>query len=418
MTACRDGAPAGEQCSKRAGELFHLARLALTVAVAAVAFVLFVTPATALDNGLARTPPMGWNSWYTSRCGVTEGVVLRNAQALVDTGMAELGYRYVNVDGCWEAAKRDGGELTGDPQRFPSGMAALGSAIHGMGLKYGIYTSAGPTICSHEQPGSWNHFRDDMKTFASWKVDYVKVDWCNLPAKTDPRKVYARVARAAAESGRRMLLTVSTPGVDKPWTWAAAYGNSWRISADANGTWKGVTRSLDVDAPLYPYAGPGGWNDPDMLQVGDRVLTADEERSHFSLWSMLAAPLLEGYDIPSLPLGSLAVLKNRDVIAVDQDRLGRQGRRVRRKQGVEVWVRRLRHRATAVLVLNRSGASRSAKVALADVPGLADADRYDVRELWTGATETKGRHGTLRATIPRHGVAMWRLRPRATSSGP
>src|SRR5207249_3152441 len=159
------------------GDLFRFARLAETVAAVAGAFVLSVTPAAALDNGLARTPPVGWNSWYTARCGVTEGVVLRNAHALVDSGLAGLGYRYVNVDGCW------------------------------------------------------------------------------LPAKTDPRKIYSRVARAAREAGRPMLVTVSTPGVDKPWEWASAYGNTWRISADANGTWKGVTRSLDVDAPLYPYAG-------------------------------------------------------------------------------------------------------------------------------------------------------------------
>jgi alpha-galactosidase len=257
-----------------------------------------------------------------------------------------------------------------------------------------------------------------MKTFAAWKVDYVKVDWCNLPAKTDPRKVYARVARAAAESGRLMLVTVSTPGVDKPWTWAAKYGNTWRISADANGRWKGVMAALDVDAPLYPYAGPGGWNDPDMLQVGNRVLTRDEERAHLSLWSMLAAPLLEGYDLPSMEPGSLAVLKNRDVIAVDQDRLGRQGRRVRRRDGVELWVKKLRGGATAVLLFNRSGPARSARVKLDDVPGLADAASYDARELWTGATRTPGRHGSLTATIARHGVAMWRFRPRATSSGP
>jgi alpha-galactosidase len=383
------------------------------------AFVLSVTPAAALDNGLARTPPMGWNSWYTARCGVTEHVVMRNAQALVDTGLAELGYRYVNVDGCWEAPSRDAhGDLRGDPQRFPSGMAALGQAIHALGLRYGIYTSAGKTICSHPLPGSFDHFRQDMRTFASWGVDYVKVDWCELPAKTDPRKIYARVARAAKEAGRPMLVTVSTPGVDKPWEWASAYGNTWRISADANGTWKGVTRSLDVDAPLFPYAGPGGWNDPDMLQVGDRVLTPDEERAHFSLWSMLAAPLLVGYGIPSMAPGSLAVLQNRRVVAVDQDRLGHQAERVRRHNHVELWVRPLRHGDVAVLVLNRSGTSRSATVGLADVPGLRDAASYDVRELWTDATGTRGPHGKLTATVARHGVAMWRVRPRPTSSAP
>jgi alpha-galactosidase len=426
MTACRcSEAPAGEQFSKRSGDVTHVdrlaltlvRRLALTVAIATGLFVLVVTRAPALDNGLARTPPMGWNSWYTARCAVTQGVVLRNAHALVDTGMADLGYRYVNVDGCWEALERDGdGNLTADPGRFPDGMAALGRAIHELGLKYGIYTSAGPTICSHEHPGSAGHLRQDMRTFASWKVDYVKVDWCNVPAKSDPREVYARVARAAAKAGRTMLVTVSTPGVRKPWEWAAAYGNTWRISADANGKWKGVMASLDVDAPLYPYAGPGGWNDPDMLQVGNRVLTRNEERAHLSLWSMLAAPLLEGYDLRSMAPESLAVLLNRDVIAVDQDRLGRQGRRFRRADGLELWVRRLRDRATAVLALNRTGKSRPAEVRLDDVPGLPDADGYEARELWTGATTEPGRHGRLRAEVAKHGVAMWRLRPRSTSS--
>src|SRR5205807_1459039 len=192
--------------------------VALTLALVAVAT--FVTPAKALQNGLARTPPMGWNSWYTAHCGVTEKVVLRNATALVDTGMARLGYRYVNLDGCWEAPRRDTrGRLHADRTRFPHGMAALGRAIHAL--------------------------------------------------------------------GRRMLVTVSTPGVRKPWRWAAAYGNSWRIGADANGTWRGVMAALDLDAPLWGYAGPGGWNDPDILQVGDGVLTRAEERAHFSLWSML-----------------------------------------------------------------------------------------------------------------------------------
>jgi alpha-galactosidase len=384
----------------------------LAATLAAAALSLAPAPAAALQNGLARTPPMGWNSWYTSRCHVTEEVVLRNAEALVSSGMAKLGYRYVNVDGCWEASRRDAkGKLHSDPKKFPSGMAALGRAIHKLGLRFGIYTSAGPTICSHSQPGSQGHYGRDMKTFAAWKVDYVKVDWCAVPHGTDPEKVYAAVARAAANSGRRMLVTVSTPGVHKPWRWAAAYGNTWRISADADGTWKGVLRSLDVDAPLSGYAGPGGWNDPDILQVGDRVLTVAEERAHFSLWSMLAAPLLAGYDLASIPPSSAAVLKNAGVIAVDQDRLGHQGRRVRRHDGVDTWVRRLSGKATAVLALNRSGLARTVNVRLSKVPGLPSAKTYLARELWSGESRTLGPGDQLSAEVPRHGVAMWRVRP-------
>src|SRR3954470_11381170 len=269
----------------------------------------------ALDNGLARTPPMGWNSWYTAHCGVTEDVVLRNAQALVDTGLAARGDRHVNVAGCWEDRERDShGTLRGSRETFPSGMRELGRRIHALGLRFGIYTSAGPRICNHPHPGSMGHYGRDMERFASWRVDYVKVDWCDVPDEMDARRVYARVARAAANAGRRMLVTVSTPGVDDPWRWASAYGNTWRISADADGTWRGVLRSLDVDAPLDRYAGPGGWNDPDMLQVGSAALTPDEERAHFSLWSIVAAPLLAGYDVAAASPDELAVLGNEDVI--------------------------------------------------------------------------------------------------------
>jgi alpha-galactosidase len=387
-------------------------RFAITC-VTAVTFALCCTPALALDNGLARTPPMGWNSWYTAHCGVTEGIVMRNARALVDTGLAERGYRYVNVDGCWEDLKRDAhGDLRANPETFPSGMAELGRRIHAMGLRFGIYTSAGPRICNHPHPGSMDHYRQDMRRFASWRVDYVKVDWCDVPDEMDARKVYARVARAAAKAGRRMLVTVSTPGVDKPWRWASRYGNTWRISADADGTWRGVLRSLDVDAPLYPFAGPGGWNDPDILQVGSGHLSPDEERAHFSLWSMLAAPLLAGYDLADASDQDLELLGNEEAIAVDQDARGRQGRRLGRKNGVELWVKPLRHRALAVLLLNRSGGARDRRVRLSALPGLRDAGHYQAREVWAHSTTLLDPDDALRAHLPRHGVAMWRVRPK------
>lgn len=380
--------------------------------VLAVALAL-ASPAAALDNGLARTPPMGWNSWYTAHCGVTEDIVMRNAQALVDSGLAARGYRYVNVDGCWEDLKRDAhGNLRGNRETFPGGMRELGRRIHALGLRFGIYTSAGPRICSHPHPGSMGHYRQDMRRFAHWRVDYVKVDWCEVPDELEARDVYARVARAAAKAGRKMLVTVSTPGVDKPWRWASAYGNTWRISADADGTWNGVLRSLDVDAPLYSYAGPGGWNDPDMLQLGAGTLGADEERAHFSLWSMLAAPLLEGYSIAGAAPATLDVLGNDEVIAVDQDERGRQGRRLGRKNGVELWVKPLSHRAVAVLLFNRSGGERTRKVRLSAVPGLREASQYQVRDLWGHTTALHDADEPLRASIPRHGVAMWRVRPK------
>jgi alpha-galactosidase len=374
-------------------------------------------PAAAVDNGLAPTPPMGWNSWYAYRCGVTEAGVMRNAHALVDSGMAARGYRFVNVDGCWEAAKRArSGSLRADPTTFPSGMAALGRSIHALGLKFGIYTSAGPTICLHPQPGSYGHYRRDFRTFARWKVDYVKVDWCSAPPHRNPMRAYRAIHRAVRHAGRRMIVAVSTPGFRFPWRWAAAHGNLWRIADDANGTWDGVMSSLDADAPLWPYAAPGRWNDPDILQVGSSALTAVEERAHFSLWSMLAAPLLAGYDLGSASASTLETLSNREVIAVDQDPAGCQGRRVRTHKGVETWVRPLADGSWAVLLLNRRRGARRVAVRMDRVPGMPRSARYSVRDLWAHVGFEARASAAHPVTLAGHEAAMWRVRPLAHDS--
>jgi alpha-galactosidase len=386
-------------------------RAVLPVFLALLAAALAAPPAHALDNGLARTPPMGWNSWFSYRCGVTEQGVLANARALVDSGLAARGYRFVNVDGCWEARKRtSGGTLRADPAKFPRGMAALGRSLHAMGLKFGIYTSAGATICLHPQPGSYRHYRQDFRTFARWKVDYVKVDWCSQPPKRTQQETYRDVARAAAHAGRRMIVAVSTTGTRKPWRWAAAYGNTWRIANDADGTWSGVMSSLDADAPLWRFAGPGRWNDPDMLQVGSHTLTETEERAHFSLWSMLAAPLLEGYDLSTASAATIATLSNAEVIAVDQDRAGHQGRRVRAAGGVETWLRRLADGSRAVLFLNRRGA-RQVSVRVDRIPRMPAAARYDVRDLWAHTTVEVAAGEVRRLELAPHEAAMWRVTP-------
>jgi alpha-galactosidase len=363
---------------------------------------------------LARTPPMGWNSWYTYRCSPTEQGVLANAQALVDTGMAARGYRYVNVDGCWEARHRTrGGYLKSDPKTFPSGMAELGRKIHAMGLKFGLYTSAGPTICLHPQPGSYPHYKRDFRTFAKWKVDYVKVDWCSSPPHNDQVRAYRAIHEAAAKSGRRMIVTVSTSGTRKPWRWAHAFGQTWRIGDDANGRWDGVTRSLDVAAPLWRYASPSrGWNDPDMLQVGSPALSTTEARAHFSLWAMLAAPLLAGYDLTTASPESIATLTNDEVIAIDQDRKGRQGSRVRRKDGAETWVKPLAGGSWAVLFLNRRTSERKLTVRLDDVPGLPDAKRFAVRDLWAHTDRDLGAAEAQQVPLAGHEAVVWRVKPR------
>ncbi|MDX6667638.1 MAG: alpha-galactosidase [Solirubrobacteraceae bacterium] len=382
-------------------------RLALIVALLAVA----APPAHA--GGLARTPPMGWNSWYTYRCQVTEQGVLANAQALIDTGMAARGYRYVNVDGCWEARHRTGGgSLKADPHAFPSGMAALGRKLHAMGLKFGLYTSAGATICLHPQPGSYHHYKQDLRTFARWKVDYVKVDWCSSPPHDDPIRAYRAIHEAARKAGRRMIVTVSTPGTRKPWRWAHKFGQTWRIGADANGRWDGVTRALDADAPLWRYAGPGAWNDPDILQVGSGALSPTEARAHFSLWAMVAAPLLAGYDLGSASPESLATLGNDEVIAIDQDPAGRQARRVRRAGGLETWVKPLAGHSWAVLFLNRRTAARHVDVRLGNVPRIPHAARFAVRDLWAHRSREAGASEPQHVTLAGHDAAVWRVTPR------
>ena len=388
--------------------LSRLPRPAATTLLALLLACVLPSAASARDETLARTPPMGWNSWYAYRCAPTQEQILANARALVDSGMAAAGYQYVNVDGCWQAVERDArGNLQANSATFPDGMAALARRVHRMGLKFGLYTSAGQTICLHPHRGSYGNYRRDFRTFARWKVDYVKVDWCSPAPEQRLRSSYRAVARAAAASGRRMIVTVSTPGISEPWRWGAPYGNSWRIAPDLDGTWKDLLRVLDVAAPIWRYGGPSGWNDADILQVGNGILTDVEARSHFSLWSIIASPLLAGNRLPEMKSETKAILTNREVIAVNQDRLGVPGRRVRRSRGVEIWAKPLRRRCAAVLMLNRRSVEVATTVHLNDLPTVPRARRYRVRDLWARSTRTTGAQIWLVA--PPHGVDMLKV---------
>jgi alpha-galactosidase len=381
---------------------------------AALLLALCAPPAQALDDGLARTPPMGWNTWHEFRCSPTEQIVHRNADALVQYGLAAAGYRYVNLDDCWMALERDSADrLTANPDRFPSGVPALAKYVHGLGLKFGIYTSAGPRTCAHPYPASYGHYDLDFRTFAEWKVDYVKVDWCDPPPGPPRPKAeqwYAKIHRAFTRAPRKMIHTVSIPGTHRPWLWGPRMGHSWRIAADATGGWDQILHQLDADAPLWRYAGPGHWNDPDFLQVGNGSLTPTQERSHMSLWSIIAAPLIICCDVTEMSDDSRAVLGNRDVIAVDQDKLGRQGRRVKSHGGVETWLRPLAGGQYAVLLFNRGAAERSAGLRPSGLSGVPAAKRYRLRELWTGERSSLAKGDLLRAELPGYGVAMWRMR--------
>jgi alpha-galactosidase len=366
-------------------------------------------------NGLALTPPMGWNSWNHFQCNINEKVIRDTADAMVASGMRDAGYQYVVIDDCWHGARDADGFITADPQRFPSGIKALADYVHSKGLKFGIYSDAGRLTCGG-RPGSEGHEYQDALTYARWGVDYLKYDWCNTGDR-NAQEAYATMADALRQSGRPIVFSMCEWGTAKPWLWAQNTGNLWRTTGDISDDFavkkKGhdwehpVTMILDLNEPLWPFAGPGHWNDPDMLEVGNGGMTPDEYRSHFSLWAMMAAPLIAGNDIAHMDDTTKSILENKEVIAVDQDPLGIQGHRVWKDGDREVWVKPLARGAKAVLLFNR-GEAPAAITATADQLGWPASVRAKVRDLW--ARKGAGRwSGSVTATVEPHGVVMLRV---------
>jgi alpha-galactosidase len=368
-------------------------------------------------NGLALTPPMGWNSWNKFACNVNEKVVRDTADAMVSSGMRDAGYRYVVVDDCWAGPRDSNGFITADPQRFPSGIKALADYVHSRGLEFGIYSDAGRLTCGG-RPGSEGHEYQDALTYARWGVDYLKYDWCSTGDR-NAKEAYAVMADALRASGRPIVFSMCEWGTAKPWLWAKNVGNLWRTTGDiwdsfshndAAHSWAHpVTDIVDLNEPLWPYAGPGHWNDPDMLEVGNGGMTPTEYRAHFSLWAMMASPLMAGNDIAHMDAGTRSILLNKEVIAVDQDPLGTQGHRVWKEGDSEVWVKPLSGGAKAVLLFNR-GETPVTISATAEQIGLLERQQANVRDLW--AHKEVGRwSGSIEATLEPHGVAMFRIAP-------
>lgn len=368
-------------------------------------------------NGLAQTPPMGWNSWNKFACNVNEKTVRSVADAMVATGMRDAGYQYVVIDDCWHGQRDENGFITWDRERFPSGMKALGDYIHSKGLKFGIYSDAGAKTCGG-RPGSQGHEYQDAITYARWGVDYLKYDWCQTGSR-NAEEAYALMADALRSTGRDVVLSICEWGQNKPWLWASKIGNLWRTTGDIwdsfgekhpEHDWSHNMLSIvDQNAPLWPYAGPGHWNDPDMLEVGNGGMSTTEYRSHFSLWAMMAAPLMAGNDVANMDAATRDILLNKEVIAVDQDPLGRQGRRVRDEGDLEVWARPLADGGRAVLLFNRS--EKAAEIAIdwaeLDYPRTLKAE---VRDLW--AHKSLGRiKRRYAAIVEPHGVVMLRVTP-------
>ena len=359
-----------------------------------------------LSDGLAPTPPMGWNSWNRFGVKIDERLVLETAEALVETGMRDAGYRYVVIDDGWMAPERDrSGDLVADPAKFPGGIATLANRIHALGLRFGIYTDAGTKTCQG-LPASLGYEFRDARRFAQWGVDYVKVDWCHTDGLS-PRACYAKWAMAIHAARRPIVLSICEWGRARPWEWAGTLGHLWRTCWDIQPEWSSVTTILDRQADLHAYSGPDHWNDPDMLEVGNG-LSPSEDRAHFALWAMLAAPLMAGNDLRQMSDDVRAILTAPEIVAIDQDARGMQARRMRSDGEIDIWVRGLVDARTfAIALLNRGPQERELRVGL-DGLGFAATDVVRVRDLWR-RSDVGERRGEVVVTVASHGAAVLRV---------
>ncbi|MGH7523099.1 MAG: glycoside hydrolase family 27 protein [Gemmatimonadales bacterium] len=355
---------------------------------------------------LAATPPMGWNSWNKFGCNIDEQLIEQTADAMVSSGMHAAGYQYVNIDDCWMAKTRDAaGNLQSDPVRFPHGIKAVADYVHAKGLKLGIYSSAGTATCQG-LPASLDHEVADAKKFAEWGVDYLKYDNCNNQKRPAIER-YTTMSKALKATGRPIVFSLCEWGENKPWEWGRkAGGMLWRTTGDISDRWNSMIGILDRQVGLEKYSGPGGWNDPDMLEVGNGRMSFSEYIAHFSLWSLLNAPLIAGNDLRSMSDTTRAILTNRDVIKVDQDWGGQQGSLLHSDSlnQTQVWVKPMHDGSRAVVLLNRGTTPTTITVAAADL-GLPPSNDYQALDVWAHTTQTI--LGELQSGVPGHGAAMF-----------
>src|SRR5947209_11334323 len=377
---------------------------------------------SSISANLALTPPMGWNSWNKFACNVSEDMIKGMADAMVKSGMKDAGCVYLNIDDCWQVSRDPSANIVADPQRFPHGIKAVGDYIHSLGLKFGVYSDAGSKTCAG-RPGGLGHEYHDAVQYAAWGVDYLKYDWCNTSTQ-DARASYAIIRQALDASGRPIVLSICEWGTAKPWLWGAEVGgNLWRTTGDIQDRWggkqkwpdgsccsNGMLNIVDEEAGLESYGGPGHWNDPDMLEVGNGGMTDVEYKSHFSLWSILAAPLIAGNDLRSMRPEIHDILTNKEVIAVDQDALGKQGTRVRKDGELEVWAKQLKDGSRAVVLFNRSESQQNIAVTWEEL-GYPSHLAASVRDLWQHKNLGNNFTEKFGAPVPPHGVVMVTVKP-------
>jgi len=384
--------------------------------LAMMALLLFQQGFSQKFEQLALTPPMGWNSWNKFACdGVNEQVIRKTADAMVSSGMKDAGYEYVVIDDCWQIGRDSSGNIMPDPKKFPSGIKALADYVHSKGLKFGIYTCAGTLTCAG-RPGSLGHEYQDAISYARWGVDYLKEDWCNTEGQ-NAQQSYKLMRDALYKAGRPIVFSLCEWGSNKPWEWAGEVGHLWRSSGDISDSWSksgaddgriwggSVLVNLDLQQGLEKYAGPGRWNDPDMLEVGNGGLTTAENRAHFSLWCVLAAPLIAGNDLSNMSKETVSTLTNKEVIALDQDKLGKQGYLIENEEYFQIYLKPLSGGDTAICLFNRGDQTKEANI---DWKKYKIGAGHSIRDLWkkqaAGTTAT-----SFKASIPKHDVVVLRL---------
>jgi alpha-galactosidase len=394
--------------------------------VAAGAAVAVSAPsAQALENGVARTPPMGWNSWNTFGCNINETLIRQMADAIVSSGMSDLGYKYVVVDDCWFNPNRDSsGNLQGDPSRFPSGMKSLGDYLHGKGLKFGLYEVPVAKTCAQGtggypgSTGSQGHEAQDARQFAAWGVDYLKYDYCSGSGTiNDQVTTFAKMRDALAATGRPIVYSINPnsfhccTGPQRNWGDVA---NMWRTTEDITNRWDtgntngypmGIQNIVNVNVPLAGNARPGAFNDPDMMEVGRSGLTDTEQRSHFALWAMMASPLIAGNDIRSMSSATQTILKNANLIAIDQDSLAVQATQVSNDGSRRVLAKKLANGDVAVALFNQSGSTTTISTTAAAIGKTGSS--FTLLDAWTNATSSST--GAISASVPGHGTVVYRV---------
>lgn len=371
-------------------------------------------------NSLAQTPPMGWNSWNKFGCNVSEDLIKEMADAMVESGMKDAGYEYIVIDDCWQVGRDSTGNIIPDPKHFPHGMKALADYIHSRGLKLGIYSCAGSYTCQG-RPGSRGYQFQDARQYAAWGIDYLKYDWCSNEGQ-NAQAAYQTMSDAIKQSGRPIVFSICEWGENQPWKWGKGIGHMWRVTPDIRDCFQckfdwggvGVLDIIDIMADLYPYAGPGHWNDAEMLEIGNGGMTKDEYITHFSMWCMLATPLMAGNDLRKMDAETKEILTNKEVISVNQDKLGQQARRFMDMGEKEIWAKPLANGELAVCFLNRTETTwhlnydwHKQTIYFADQVNIHKKE-YTIRDLWKHQNIGTTQANTV-CDIPPHGVLMVRL---------